>query len=222
MKQTLRRTRFALVTLVVFAFVARPSATANTQSKCLRAKLRAIGKKEAGLLSCFARVAAKGHANTLGACVQKGEHKYTAAFAKAGSCSGDRTICDCLAENCAIAVRVALPDAGPSHCESARLRAAGKKAAGKLSCNAKAAARGLTVDRACIQKVEARYRAAFAKTTGCTGDQATVETIANQRCVGEVGADPTGGGTISALCTSHACDGVDVRAGSGPWPRAAD
>jgi hypothetical protein len=206
-----RRLELAIVVLALFPIVTGASGTSNPQSRCLSGKLAAIGKKEAGLLSCLAKMAAKGRATTFGACIQKAARKFAAAFAKAGSCDADRTICECLAENCAITVRVSLPDAGPSKCEAARLRAAGKRAIGKVRCSVKAATEGLTVDQACIQNVEARYQAAFAKTSGCTGEQTTVEVIVDEQCVGAVGADPTGGGTVSDLCTGHACDGVDAR-----------
>jgi hypothetical protein len=222
MKWALHRRRLAVVALGIFAFVAGPSATANAQDKCLRRRLKAFADKEAGLLSCFARVAARGNARSLRTCLQKGQGKYAAAFTRSGACSGDREICECLAENCAIAVREALPDLGPSKCEAARLRAAGKVAAGKLRCNARANARGSPVDTDCIRKVEARYQSAFGRTTGCTGDQATVQTIANLRCVSDLGGDPTGGGTVSGLCTSHACDGADVRGRSTQGRRVAD
>ena len=216
-----RRLNLTAVPLVVFALVAVARGASSPQGRCLSAKLKAIARKEAGLLSCFAKVAAKGRATTLGACVQKVHGRYVAAFTKAGSCGGDDITCECLAENCAIDVRLALPDAGPSRCESARLKAALREAARMIGCNARGAAKGLIVDQACIRKAQTKYRGAFARATGCTGDQTTVETIVGEKCVAEVGADPIGGGTVSELCTSHACDGVDARPRSGAWPGAA-
>jgi hypothetical protein len=168
--------------------------------KCTGAKLKALAKKASGLLGCHAKVAAKGDPSLFDPCRQKVETKYGTAFAKAGSCGGDQALCECLAENCATLVRAALPDNGK--CEATRLKAAGKKASGKLACNSKAAAKGLTVDSMCIQKLEAKYQAAFAKATGCTGDQNAVETTVNQSCVSDLGADPTGGGTVGAICAS--------------------
>ena len=187
-----------LSALVLLAIVAAPAHA----DKCTGKKLKAIGKKEGGLLGCHSKVASKGDPSSLAACVSKVEVKYAAAFAKAGSCSGDQAVCECLAENCEAAVRADLPDAGPSICEAARLKAAGKKARGKLTCNAKAATTGTAVDPICIQKAEAKYQAAFAKTTGCSGDQNAVETTIDQECVTAIGADGTGGATVGTICGS--------------------
>jgi hypothetical protein len=170
--------------------------------KCVSAKLKTIGRKENGLLSCDAKVVQRGDPSLLADCVQKVEAKYARAFAKAGTCSGDQATCECIAEHCATFVGLALPDAGPDDCESARLRAAAKKASDELNCSAKAAMRSVPVDSACIQKAEARYQKAFARTTGCSGNQATVEATVDQRCVTAVGADPTGGATIGTICGS--------------------
>jgi hypothetical protein len=120
------------------------------------------------------------------------ETAFSTAFAKAGSCLGSETICEAIAKNCATAVRNALPDVGPSTCESARLRAAGKKAAGQIKCNAKAAAKDAAVDVDCIQKAEAKYQAAFARTSGCSGDENTVGLVVDEQCVSAVRGDSTG------------------------------
>src|SRR5262245_37261687 len=178
------------------------AATPASADKCTGAKLMAIARKEAGLLICDAKVVATGDSNLLGPCLQKVVAKYVTAFAKAGSCSGDPAVCECLAEYCAMAVRGGLPEAGPSKCEAARLKTAAKKAAGKLKCNAKAAATGVPVDGVCIHKAEAKYDAAFAKTTSCGGDPNAVEMTVDQQCVSAVGADPTGGRTVGARCAS--------------------
>jgi hypothetical protein len=195
--------RFFVSLVLAFLVLLAVAASPARADKCTAAKLKAIGKKEASILSCHAKVVAKGDSSTLAACIQKVEHKYATAFAKAGTCSGERDVCECLAEGCASVARRDLPDAGPSKCEAARLKAAGKKARGKLNCNAKAAANGSPVDSACIQKAETKYQAAFAKTTGCTGDATGVENDVNLRCVSAVGGDPSGGGTVGELCPSH-------------------
>jgi hypothetical protein len=174
------------------------------KDKCTAAKLNALGKVEAGLLSCQSTAVAKGDASLLAACIAKVEGKYGKAFAKAGSCGGGEAVCQCLAENCVSAVRAVLPDAGPSKCEAARLKLAGKEASRKLACNATAAKKGVAVNPACIQKAEAKYRAAFAKAPGCSGDEKTLETTVDQQCVSALGRDPIGGGTVRALCASCA------------------
>src|SRR5262249_44352606 len=124
--------------IVVFAVGASPASA----DKCTAAKLKAIAKVESGVLACHSKVAAKGDPNFLASCVGKVEGKYTAAFTKAGTCSGDQTLCESIAETCANVIRNDdLSDAGPSKCEAARLKAAAKKAADKLKCNVNAAAK---------------------------------------------------------------------------------
>lgn len=191
--------------LVAFA-TALGGASACAQSQCVSTKFEAVGRSEAGLLSCLARVAATGRATNLGRCVRKAKGRLVRSFSTAGECGGDDGICGCLAENCAVDVRLSLPDAGPNRCESARLRAAARKVVGTLRCNAQAAANGTAVDEACIQKVQARYQAAFARTKGCTGDGSAVGTIVETACVAEVGANATAGSMVGDPCTSHACD----------------
>jgi hypothetical protein len=198
-----------MMTLVVVATAVRGGGSACAQSRCVSAKFEAVGRSEAGLLSCLARVAARGRATNLGRCVSKVKGRLTRSFSTAGECSGDDSICNCLAENCAVDVRLSLPDAGPSRCESARLRAVARKVTGTLRCNAQAVADGKAVDEGCIRKVQARYQAAFAKTKGCTGDGAAVGTMVETACVTEVGANPTAGSMVGDPCTSHACDDDD-------------
>jgi len=194
----LARSSCALGTVTLVSLLALTSPA--RADKCTGAKLKAIAKLESGLLACDAQVAAKGDPTLLAPCVDKVQGKYTTAFGKAGSCGGETTVCDCLATKCATVVRGDLPDAGPSKCEAARLKAATKKAAAKLVCNAKAAAKGIAVDTDCIQKAEAKYQMAFGKTLGCGGDQTTVETAVDQQCVAAVGADAAGGGIVGTLC----------------------
>src|SRR5262249_9712835 len=102
---------------------------------------------------------------------------------------------------------------GPSTCEAARLRAAGKKAAGELVCNAKAAANGLSVDAACIQKVEGKFHTAFMKTPQCTGDETTVAHAVDRDCVEAVRADADGGGSVGVLCDRVCCQSQNFCAG---------
>lgn len=193
--------RIVLGALALLAIAAAPARA----DKCTAAKLITVGRKEAGLLGCYSKATAKGDTSGVATCIATVEGKYGAAFAKAGSCSGDASGCESIAEACTNVIRGALPDAGPNKCEATRLRVAGKKAAGKLICNAKAAAKGLSVDAACIQKVESRFQAAFAKTSGCTGDQTTVENAVDRDCVQAVRADANGGGTVGVLCDRVCC-----------------
>src|SRR5690349_5025178 len=94
--------------------------------KCTGAKLKAVGKKEAGLLGCQSKVAAKNDLADLSACEAKVVGKFEKAFTKAGACAGDQTTCENIADACESAVAAALTDAFPSKCEAAKRKAAGK------------------------------------------------------------------------------------------------
>jgi hypothetical protein len=211
-----RRRRLWLGAVGIWALVAAQSQSAHAQTacvdtKCLTAKLDAIAKEEADLFACFVKAAGRRRGSGFGRCVQRAAGRYIARFGRAGECSGEDLTCGCLAENCALAVRLALPEPGPSRCAAARLRAAARKAVGTLRCNTQAMARGTVIDQRCIDKVDAKYQAAFARPTGCTGDRTAIGAIIEAACVTEVGAKPTGGDTVCDVCTSHACDGVDAR-----------
>jgi hypothetical protein len=200
-----------IVALGTFLLAVGGNGTSSAQSECLSAKLRAIGQKETRLLLCLAKIAATGRGNSFPACLQRASNKFAAAFGRAGSCDGERTECECLAETCAVDLRAMLSEPGSSKCEAARLKAAAMEAIGKVLCNVKALRKGLTVDRTCIQRAEKKFQAAFAETRRCAGDQATVEAFVNDECVGALGGDATGGGMITDICTSTACEGVDAR-----------
>ena len=137
---------------------------AQTGAACLAGKLRAVGKKEAGLLTCEAKVAARGDASTLPGCEAKASAKFSSAMARYTGCSGTTPDCETAADTCEQDLRTALPDGTTpvtaSPCEGARLKAAGKKAKGILKCYAKAALKGVAVDTApggCVDKVETKF-----------------------------------------------------------------
>ena len=193
--------------LAVAACLALTAGTA-VADKCTAAKLKAIGKKESGLLACQAKVATKGDPSLQAACDAKVLGKFATAFAKAGTCPGMQSDCEAIADDCRDQIRAALPDgttaATASKCESARLKAAGKKASSKLGCYAKAATKEAAVDSApggCLDKANGRFVKAFDKVTGCTGDgqDGAVETRIDDECVGQqVVVD--GGGHVIGIC----------------------
>lgn len=82
-----------------------------------------------------------------------------------------------------VAVLAALPasaDLAAQRCAAAKLKAASRKASGKLACYRRAAARGVPVDPACLARAEQKFAAAFAaaeRRPGCltTGDAAMIE-----------------------------------------------
>src|SRR2546428_5204990 len=82
---------------LAFLAVAAPPAHAD---KCTGAKLKAIAKKESGLLACQAKVAATGDSSGLAACETKVKGKFGTAFTRAGTCAGDPTTCENDADGC--------------------------------------------------------------------------------------------------------------------------
>ena len=88
-------TRVACISRLVLAVVALVAlgAAPTGADQCTRAKLKAIGKKESGLLACQARVAASGDSSGLSACESKVMAKFSHAFGNAGTCTGDQTAC---------------------------------------------------------------------------------------------------------------------------------
>src|SRR5262245_50024048 len=66
-------------------------------------------------------------------------------------------------------------------CSAAKLKAAGRKANGKLKCYARATLEGLADDQTCVDKIEAKFNSAWQRIEaagGCraSADQTSVET----------------------------------------------
>jgi polyhydroxybutyrate depolymerase len=215
--------RLAPATLLVLPLLAPGPGFAQSVPKCLSAKLKAIGKNEKAALGCVAKVVTKNDPSSLSGCLAKADAKLSAAFAKASGCDGSLAACAGLADECVDAVTAMLPDPGPSTCEAARLKAAGKKAASKLNCHAKAAMKGVAVDSACLDKASTKFAAAFAKTSGCSGDETTVENTVDDTCVdalvtlsagmvtGVCGASATTTTTVSSTTTTTGSDPIASR-----------
>src|SRR5690348_11495996 len=96
------------IAVLALAFTAGDAAA----DKCTGVKLKAIAKKEAGLLNCQAKVVTKGDPTLQAACDAKVVAKFGKAFAKAGTCGGLQFNCENGADDCRDKVRAALPDAG--------------------------------------------------------------------------------------------------------------
>src|SRR6266851_3044987 len=209
-----RRLPVPVVTMAfaVLALVLATAAPASARgSRCLGAKLRAIGQNRSGLLFCAAKGALRG-ASAESACVAEVGARFTRAYNRLSGCvppAPPDAQCTSTVDLCRDALRAALPDgdaADPSRCEALRLRAAGRNAAARLACYARAATRGLPVDTApggCLDRADARLRAAFNNVRGCTGDASgSAESIAGlvaRTCVAPVvtvGAE----GRVAAIC----------------------
>lgn len=168
-------------------------AAATSAQICSKSKLGATGKKISAKLKCHATAAGKGEVVS-GTCLTKAETKFSSTFAKAeakGGCQtvGDTASVESLVDNCVNAVRTALGSSmSKNPCLKGKLGAAGKKAAAKLKCAAKAAIKGQTADANCLAKAETKFSQTFGKLDlkgGCltTGDAASVENIIDTNCV---------------------------------------
>jgi hypothetical protein len=175
--------------------------------KCNGAKVKAIGKKESGLLGCSGKEATKGTAAVQPTCNDKVSGKFVAKYDKPTGCvpaAPSDSTCETAADACQSAIRAALPDGddvNPSKCEAARLKAAGKLASGELGCISKAAAKSLPVDPACITKATGKFTAAFNKVSGCTGDgnASGIQGQVESSCVDPIVA-VSGGNFVSIVC----------------------
>jgi hypothetical protein len=233
--------KLATVAAGVFALVAVTSGAAFAQagpSKCSGGKIKTAGKKAGGKLNCLAKGLSKGLA-TDGTCLSKAEAKFSTAYAKAEA----KVPNDCLTTGDAGAIEAKVdalvqdlddlnaPPPNLSACDAAKVKAAGKKAAAKLTCHSKAVTKGLGVDSTCMAKAEVKFSQAVAKAEAkaaakslpCsgTGDAGTYESTidaAVQDIVDEsaptcepiitgqpiAGTYSQGPGVGSKVCSTHA------------------
>ena len=194
----------------VLALVLSTSVPASARgSRCLGGKLRAIGQNRSGLLGCSAKGAIRG-APAESACVAEVGAKFTRAYNRLSGCvppAPPDAQCASTVDICRDALRAALPDGEathPSRCEALRLRAAGRNAAARLACYARAATRGLPVGTSpggCLDQAEARFMAAFKKARGCTGDgeEASIASLVDSTCV-EPAVTVDGVGEVTEIC----------------------
>jgi hypothetical protein len=186
--------RAILAAVVLLAIAAAPARA----DKCTGAKLKAVGKEESGLLGCQSKVAAKGDSSGLGACETKVSGKFSIAFGKAGACAGDETTCENIADSCESSVAGDFIDTFPSKCEAAKRKAAGKLTSGELGCYAKAAAKGLAVDSACITKATGKFSTAMTKAGTCP-DGGSPQMLVEDKCIAPAVATD-GGGMVTDVC----------------------
>jgi hypothetical protein len=117
----------------------------------------------------------------------KAEEKFAHAFdgvEATGGCAttGDAASLEATVDSAVAAFVAALPDGGTDDgrtCAASKLGATGKKASGKLACQAKAAGKGTAVDAVCLGHAEDKFTKAFDKADakgGCgnVGDASTV------------------------------------------------
>jgi hypothetical protein len=169
----------ALGTLAIVSFGPIPARA----DKCTAAKLKAVGKLEASLLACQAKVASTSDASGLVACESKAIGKLSAALAKAGACAGDEIVCSFAAAGCTSGVSVATIDTFPSKCAGSKRKAAGKLASGELGCYSHAAKKSAPVDGTCLTKAAAKFAKSLMKAGACP-DGGAPQALVKTDCVG--------------------------------------
>jgi len=158
------------VALAALVLITAGPASALGPNKCTSAKLKATGKKAQARAKCYAKAVQKG-VGVDPNCLSKASLKFSTAFAKAetrGACiapSGDSTAIENKVDTFVDTIRsdVNSSGPGPDTCDSKKIAAAGKKAASKEKCQAKAVAKGSGVDPLCLGKAESKFSSAISK-----------------------------------------------------------
>jgi predicted dienelactone hydrolase len=163
----IRRFASTLLTTLLVLVTTSAGHAAATAGSCASAEQKAAGKTAAAQLGCHAKATQKGEpVDAL--CLSKAADKLSATALKqdgAGGCllpgfGGDLVA---LAASLTTDVVGATPPGSVAKCAAAKQKNAGKTAAAKLGCWAKATKAGGAVDPACLDKAQAKLVAAFAK-----------------------------------------------------------
>ncbi len=162
------------LTLVLVMLVQGGTARAGaTPESCASAKQKAAGKAAASQLGCWAKATTKGEAVS-STCLQKAADKLASALGKIddkGACvlPGFGADLVAMAETLVADLVDATPPGAFAKCAAAKQKTAGKTAAAKLGCHAKATKAGSAVDPDCLAKADAKLAATFAKEEDKTG-----------------------------------------------------
>jgi hypothetical protein len=133
------------------------------QSKCSSLKFKGTGKKAFKRANCYAKAVRKGE-GVDSECLTKVSGKFSDGFDKAetqGDCltmsdtSGIETEVDTFVDQ--VRTTVNGQAAGPSKCDSKKIKFTGKKAYAKAKCYAKALSRNAPLDGTCISKAEEKF-----------------------------------------------------------------
>jgi len=171
----------------------------SARADCTAAKLKAIGKKEAALLKCQAKVASSGDSSKLGTCESNAMAKFSAAFGKAGTCLGEQGACEHFADSCEASVAGAFVDTPPSACEAAKRNAAAKLAKAELGCYSKAAAKSQAVDPNCLPKATEKFSTTIANAGTCP-DGGSPQALVEDDCVKPVVTTTMIGFVVLDIC----------------------
>jgi hypothetical protein len=227
----------SVLAIAGIVLAALPAAAADPAAVCSASKRKAAGKKASAKLKCVAKAVSK-NLPVDPLCMTKAEDKFELAFTKAelkGGCLtvGDAGPIEASVDLCVDQIRVQLgipgDPASRSICSSSKLKAAGKKFAGRMTCHAKAALKLRPADSLCLAKTETKFTTAFGKAelkNDCytLSDAAAVESIVDD-CVDDlVAAMPAPTPTCDAEPGSFAgitAQHNDTRANASPAPSPA-
>jgi hypothetical protein len=158
-----------LVTTAVLAAVLAWASNAQAQNKCSSGEMKAIGKRSAALLSCYAKASAKAVPVDL-LCVGKATSKFQAVIQKLMAnqdAMKPETLCNGFVDDHDITAHIddVATDLDPllpasttaaSTCTAKKLKCSGKKFAAVAKCYANALAAGAGVDPACLTSADAK------------------------------------------------------------------
>jgi cysteine-rich repeat protein len=217
--------RALVVSIVALAVLVTGMAAAGPTpaQKCAVAKQKAASKKETGKLGCYAKAKQKS-LPVDGECLMKIEANFSKAFEKAdpkGPCVGNEQDVESAVDNCITKIVDDTEGAVPGNgkCQALMVKAAGKKAAARINCYAKATIKNLPVDNICLGKATDKFTAAAAKANdpvsgGPCANANAVESVVDNNCVlavvgGLKGVAPNvcGNGIIETYgTTTETCD----------------
>ena len=219
--------RALVVSIVALAVLVTTVAQAGPTpaQKCAAAKQKAASKKETGKFGCYAKAKQKS-LPVDGECLMKVEAKFDKAFATAhlkGPCVGVAGDIESAVDACVTKIVDDAEGAVPGNgkCQALMVKAAGKKAAAKINCYAKATTTNVPVDQLCLGKATDKFTAAAAKANdpasgGPCANATAVESVVDSDCVlgvigGLKGVEPGCGNGI--VETGETCDDGNVANG---------
>ncbi len=167
-----RRRAIGISAGVFVAFMSGVGHAAVTAASCAAAEQKAAGKAAAAQLGCYAK-ATQGGGTVDTTCLQKATDKLADAIAKLeakGGCllPGYGADIATMVESLVADVVNATPGGTFAKCAAAKQKTAGKTAAGKLGCYAKATKKGVAVDGGCLLKLDQKLTTTFRKEEGKT------------------------------------------------------
>jgi hypothetical protein len=175
--------RFAAVAVALFAF-ASGAMGASPAQQCSQGKLAEASKKAERQLKCQAINARLGGVDQF--CMEKASNRFTLSWNRIearGGCltTGDRDSIEAKIDAFVDDVTTELrPILNPNKCTALKLRAAGRKARGKLVCHARVAKQSGATDPLCLLREEARFSVRWQKAEASSfcltsGDEDAIE-----------------------------------------------